>query len=118
VVERRPGGRGYGRAGLIAVGIAGGLVPSPSALVVLLGAAAVGRAWFGVVLVVAFGVGMALTLSATGLLLVLAQDKLKRVSHPRWAGAGRVYAMLPLGSAVAVCALGIFLTVRGLAGLA
>ena len=60
------------------MGVAGGLVPSPSALVVLLGAIALGRTWFGVLLVVAYGLGMAATLTAAGLLLV----KLSR----RWAG--------------------------------
>jgi ABC-type nickel/cobalt efflux system permease component RcnA len=49
---------------LAGMGVAGGLVPSPSALIVLLGATALGRAWFGVVLVVCYGVGMAVTLTA------------------------------------------------------
>ena len=40
------------RRGLIAIGLAGGLLPSPSALLVLLGAIALGHAWFGVALVV------------------------------------------------------------------
>ena len=44
------------------MGMAGGLVPTPSALVVLLGATALGRAWFGVLLVAIYGIGMALTL--------------------------------------------------------
>jgi len=52
------------------MGIAGGLVPSPSALVVLLGAIALGRTWFGVVLVLGYGVGMAATLTLV-LVLVL-----------------------------------------------
>ena len=48
---------------LVAMGFAGGMVPAPSALVVLLGAIALGRTWFGVVLVVAYGLGMAATLT-------------------------------------------------------
>lgn len=48
------------------VGFAGGLVPSPSAVVVLVGAAALGKAWFGLLLVVAYGLGLALTLTAAG----------------------------------------------------
>jgi ABC-type nickel/cobalt efflux system permease component RcnA len=52
------------------MGVAGGLVPSPSALLVLLGATALGRAWFGVLLVIAYGVGMAVTLTVAGLLLL------------------------------------------------
>src|SRR5205823_6162900 len=58
---------------LAAMGFAGGLVPSPSAVVVLLGAIALGRAWLGVALVVAYGAGMALTLCGAGLLLTRAR---------------------------------------------
>ena len=54
-----------------AMGVAGGLVPSPSALVVLLGAIALGRTVFGVALVLGYGIGMAATLTAAGLILVL-----------------------------------------------
>ncbi|GAA2554966.1 hypothetical protein GCM10010398_48450 [Streptomyces fimbriatus] len=49
--------------GTILLGFAGGLVPSPSAVVVLVGAAALGRAWFGLLLVVAYGAGPALVLT-------------------------------------------------------
>ena len=52
------------------MGVAGGLVPSPSALVVLLGAIALGRTWFGITLVLCYGIGMAATLTAAGILLV------------------------------------------------
>jgi ABC-type nickel/cobalt efflux system permease component RcnA len=51
------------------MGFAGGLVPSPSALVVLLGAVALGRTWFGVLLVVGYGAGMACTLTGVGFAL-------------------------------------------------
>src|SRR2546430_12709083 len=63
---------------LVAMGFAGGLVPSPSALVVLLGAMALGRAWFGVVLVIAYGLGMAATLTGAGILLLRARGALDR----------------------------------------
>src|SRR5213075_3272288 len=56
--------------GTILLGFAGGLVPSPSAVVVLVGAAALGQAWFGLLLVVAYGVGLALTLTAAGFAVV------------------------------------------------
>lgn len=60
---------------LIAPGLAGGLVPTPSALVVLLGGVAIGRAWFGVTLVVAYGVGMAATLVGIGYVLLRARRR-------------------------------------------
>lgn len=69
---------GRGRFGLGAIGVAAGLVPSPSALVVLLGAIALGRTGFGILLVLAYGLGMAATLTAAGLLLLKVRD--------RWAG--------------------------------
>ncbi len=69
--------------GLVAVGFAGGLVPSPSALLVLLGGIALGRTWFGVLLVVAYGVGMAGTLMAAGLLMVSARDAVRRAMARR-----------------------------------
>ncbi|MGS2620146.1 nickel/cobalt transporter [Micromonospora sp. LZ34] len=70
------------RKSLTALGIAGGLVPSPTALVVLLGAAALGRLWLGIVLIIVYGLGMAATLIAAGLLLLRARD--------RWAWLGRL----------------------------
>ncbi|HEX6682009.1 MAG TPA: sulfite exporter TauE/SafE family protein [Candidatus Limnocylindrales bacterium] len=71
-----------GRKSLTVLGIAGGLVPSPTALVVLLGAAALGRLWLGIVLIVVYGLGMAATLTAAGLLLVRVRD--------RWTWLGRL----------------------------
>ena len=52
-----------------------GLVPSPSALVVLLSAIALGRTVFGIVLVIGYGVGMAGTLTLAGVLLVRVRDR-------------------------------------------
>ncbi|MEU0293849.1 nickel transporter, partial [Streptomyces microflavus] len=69
------------RSGLIGMGIAGGLVPSPSALVVLLGAVALGRTAFGVLLVIGYGLGMATTLTLAGLLLVRLRERIE--SHDR-----------------------------------
>jgi ABC-type nickel/cobalt efflux system permease component RcnA len=85
----RPGGR----LGLAGIGLAGGLVPSPSALVVLLGAIGLGRAGLGVLLVLAYGIGMAGTLTAVGLLLVVAQRKLGALAA-RSGGIGRLGGLL------------------------
>ncbi|SEH03018.1 ABC-type nickel/cobalt efflux system, permease component RcnA [Nonomuraea solani] len=62
-------GHGHRSGGVVALAVAGGLVPSPSALVVLLGAMALGRTAFGVLTVVCYGLGMALTLLITALTL-------------------------------------------------
>jgi ABC-type nickel/cobalt efflux system permease component RcnA len=65
-----------GRLGLAGIGLAGGLLPSPSALVVLLASIGLGRAAFGVLLVLAYGLGMAGTLTLAGLLLLAVQRRI------------------------------------------
>src|SRR5205085_137462 len=65
---------------LFALGLAGRIVPSASALLIMLGTIAVGRAAFGVVLVVAFGVGMALVMSGLGLAMIYARGRIDRLS--------------------------------------
>jgi ABC-type nickel/cobalt efflux system permease component RcnA len=96
------------------MGVAGGMVPSPSALVVLLGAVALGRTWFGVLLVLTYGLGMAATLTAAGLVLV----KLSK----RWAGGvtarvvgARLTAATPVMTASVVVLVGLGLAARSLA---
>jgi len=100
---------------LLGVGFAGGLVPSPSALVVLLGAMALGRTWFGVALVVAYGLGMASTLTGAGLLLVKMRGLVERRSAARttrsrlaWIGVAA-----PLVTAVVIIGVGLSLATRG-----
>ncbi|MEU5696630.1 High-affinity nickel-transporter [Actinosynnema sp. NPDC020468] len=104
-------GHGHGhrlhRAGLVGMGVAGGLVPSPSALVVLLGAIALGRTWFGVLLVLGYGLGMAVTLTAVGLLLVRLRDRLHAVERFR-----DRFTALPALTASLVLVVGLGLTVR------
>ncbi|MFF1276901.1 nickel transporter [Streptomyces marokkonensis] len=106
--------------GTILLGFAGGLVPSPSAVVVLVGAAALGQAWFGLLLVVAYGAGLALTLTAAGYAVVRAGSGVTRLlaGRPRWTAApwaALVRRAAPLGSAFAVVALGAGLVFRGAA---
>ncbi|MFE9444326.1 nickel transporter [Streptomyces sp. NPDC006602] len=106
--------------GTILLGFAGGLVPSPSAVVVLVGAAALGQAWFGLVLVVAYGVGLALTLTAAGFAVVKLGTGVTRVldKRPRWTSSpltALVRRVLPLGSALVVVALGAGLVLKGAA---
>ena len=95
------------------MGFAGGLVPSPSALVVLLGATALGRVWFGVLLVVAYGLGMAAALVAAGALLVRARPRLDAWSR----ASGRIGATvraLPVLTAVGLLVGGLSLAARAL----
>ncbi|MEU0036769.1 nickel transporter [Streptomyces sp. NPDC006333] len=106
--------------GTILLGFAGGLVPSPSAVVVLVGAAALGQAWFGLLLVLAYGVGLALTLTAAGFAVVKLGSGMNRAlaKRPRWAegtAAALVRRTAPLGSAFVVVALGAGLVFKGAA---
>jgi ABC-type nickel/cobalt efflux system permease component RcnA len=99
------------------MGLAGGLLPSPSALVVLLATVAVGKPWLGLLLVTAFGIGMAATLSATALLATRIHDYVLRAES---LSGGRVATMtraLPLLLAGTVVGLGLMLLSRALAAL-
>lgn len=100
--------------GLFALGLAGGLIPSTSALLILLGSIAAGRPAFGFVLVVAFGLGMAVVMGGIGLALVLARGRLDRFDGST--RAGRLAGLVPLGAACLVLALGCYLTVQAIAG--
>jgi ABC-type nickel/cobalt efflux system permease component RcnA len=111
----RSSGAEVGWRSLVTVGFAGGMVPTPSALVVLLAAIALGRAWLGVALVFAYGFGMAATLIGSGLLLVHLRDTLDRSTKGR--GLERVGHLLPLTTAAAVLAVGLLLAARAAAQL-
>ncbi|MFF0449162.1 nickel transporter [Streptomyces sp. NPDC004609] len=108
-----------GPVGTLLLGFAGGLVPSPSAVVVLVGAAALGRAWFGFLLVLAYGAGLAFTLAAAGLLVVRVGERAAaRLAAPRRPG-GQLVALAhraaPLGTACTVLLLGCGLLFKGAA---
>ncbi|MGH3932797.1 MAG: nickel/cobalt transporter [Pseudonocardiaceae bacterium] len=105
-----------GRGSLVGIGVVGGLVPSPSALVVLLSAIALGRSWFGVLLVLAYGLGMAATLTAAGLLLVHLRDRMARLTlSPEWQRRRRrLDAITPVLTALLVIAVGVGLATRAL----
>ena len=99
---------------LVALGLAGGIIPSTSALIILLGTIVAGRAAFGVVLVVAFGIGMALVLGGAGTLMVVARDRLDRL--PGVPAFGRLAGQAPLIASVVVLGIGLWLTAQALAG--
>ena len=109
--------KGFSRGGLIGLGAAGGLVPSPSALLVLLAAVTAGRTLFGISLVLAYGLGMALALCVAGLLVVRLQDRLTRVlSGRKLARLGWVAAAMPVLTATLVLVVGLGLMARAISG--
>jgi nickel/cobalt transporter (NicO) family protein len=90
---------------LLAVGMSGGLLPCPSALVVLLAAISLHRIAFGLVLIFAFSAGLALTITGIGLVAVLAKRAFGRFSFD-----GRVIGLLPAFSALVIVVAGIAMT--------
>jgi ABC-type nickel/cobalt efflux system permease component RcnA len=92
---------------LMAMGFAGGLSPSPSAVVVLLGAVALGRAWFGVLLVLGYGIGMAATLTGVGFALAKWRVKLERRTAGRTASVLRRLVPVATSGIVVLVGLGI-----------
>jgi ABC-type nickel/cobalt efflux system permease component RcnA len=105
----------FSTRGLIGLGVAGGLVPSPSALVVLLGAIALSRTVFGAALVLAYGLGMAATLTAVGLLLVRLGDRAGHLANrPLLARVRRIAPYTALLTAALVLLVGLGMMARSL----
>ena len=100
---------GSGFRGLLAVGMSGGALPCPSALVVLLAAVSLHRVAFGLVLIVAFSLGLALTITGIGLVAVLARSAFARRSFD-----GIALRVLPAVSAVVIVVAGVAMTVHAL----
>jgi ABC-type nickel/cobalt efflux system permease component RcnA len=88
---------------LLALGVSGGLLPCPSALVVLLSAISLHRIGYGLLLVLAFSIGLAGTLTAVGLAFIYARRYIER---PMWAHSGALIRVLPVVSALVVTCAG------------
>ena len=98
-----------GRAGLLGIGISAGIIPCPTALVVLLAAISLQRVGYGLVLILAFSVGLAAAVTSIGLVAVLARRTFSRISLD-----GAFVRALPAVSAVVVLGLGVAMTLRAL----
>jgi ABC-type nickel/cobalt efflux system permease component RcnA len=94
---------------LLALGVSGGLVPCPSAMVLLLAAVALNKTAYGMLLVVAFSIGLAITLTLVGLAFLHARNRFRSpTAGTRWAN------LLPVLSAGAISLIGIVLCVGAL----
>jgi ABC-type nickel/cobalt efflux system permease component RcnA len=100
------------RRGILAMGASAGLIPCPSALVVLLGAIAQHEVALGLLLILAFSAGLAATLTALGIAVVHAGRLTARISPD-----GRLIAVLPAASALVIVAAGTLLTAQALNGV-
>jgi len=98
---------------LVALGISGGIVPCPAALVVLLGAMASRQIGLGLLLIVAFSVGLAAVLIAIGLLVVCARRLVTRFDRTGVEGS-LVHRWLPLASASVMTVAGLVITAQAL----
>ena len=99
--------RPLSRKSLTALAVAGGMLPSPTALVVLLAAVALDRIAYGLALIGAFSIGLAAALVVVGLIALRARDVVAgRMS-------GRTARLVPVLSAASIALLGLVLTFRG-----
>jgi nickel/cobalt exporter len=105
---------------LLALGISGGLIPCPSALLVMLSAIALERVGFGLVLIVVFSLGLAGVLTGVGIVWVKAAELLNRLSSRGGVfsnlpgGGGRLFEALPVLSALFITIVGVGLTYQAL----
>jgi len=94
---------------VVALGISGGILPCPSALIVLLSAIALGRIGFGLVLVLAFSLGLAGVLTAIGLLFVYAGRMITFAPKQKW-----ILRVLPVASALVISIAGLGIALQAL----
>ncbi|MBW4485800.1 MAG: sulfite exporter TauE/SafE family protein [Tildeniella torsiva UHER 1998/13D] len=105
-----PDGTAMSWRSLLMLGLSAGLVPCPAALVLLLGAIAFGNPISGLLLVVAFSLGLASVLAGLGLLLVSAKRLFRQVPVPRL----QALQWLPLASAVGITIIGLGISTRSI----
>ena len=117
-----PGGNGEAVTwrSLLMLGISGGLLPCPSALVVMLGAIALHRIGFGLLLVISFSLGLAGTLTAIGLAMVYARRWFEQLTEGNTVLARLpirrfAFSVAPVISAFAITLAGFGITWQALA---
>ncbi len=91
------------------LGVAGGLLPCPSALVLMLGAISMQRVGFGLILIVLFSLGLASVLTAIGIALVYARQFVNRIPE-----SGPVLRLAPVASAAFITLAGVVITWQAL----
>jgi nickel/cobalt exporter len=99
---------------LIALGVSGGIVPCPSALVVLVAAISQHRLGLGFALILAFSVGLAATLTAVGLAVLHGGRLIARLRPERHLFGGRIAGALPALSATLIVVAGTLITLRAI----
>jgi nickel/cobalt exporter len=96
---------------LFALGISGGIIPCPAALVVLLSALSMRRVGFGLILIVAFSIGLAAVLVVIGILMVYARRLMARFRED----GPLIHRWLPLTSSAVMMLLGLGIAAQAVA---
>jgi nickel/cobalt exporter len=91
---------------LIALGASGGLVPCPSALILLLSAISIGRPGLGIILLIAFSLGLAIVLMATGMIVLYAKNLLPQPKRTD----NLLFRYMPVVSAASILLIGLLMT--------
>jgi nickel/cobalt exporter len=108
-IQRRFTGRKVTTGQIALFGLTGGLLPCPAAVTVLLLCLQLQRFWLGMVLVLCFSIGLALTLVASGTVAALGMHHASR----RWPGFDAFARRLPYASSAIVIAMGLYVGVEG-----
>lgn len=104
---------------LLALGISGGLIPCPSALLLLLSSIALGQVGYGLILVLSFSLGLASVLTGLGLLLIYSKHLFKRLPIEKWTDQKsfqlkRVMNVIPIVTAAAITFIGLIISIQAL----
>lgn len=105
----------FSRRGLVVLGLSGGLLPSPSAFLVLVTTGFLGRLWLGLLLLTVFSLGLATTLTVVGLAAIRGRDAIVRRL-----GGSRHHRLTPWTARAAgavVLVVGVVMTAAGVTAL-
>jgi nickel/cobalt exporter len=104
---------------LIALGISGGLIPCPSALLLLLSSIALGQVGYGLILVLSFSLGLASVLTGLGLLLIYSKHLFTRFPIEKWTNQNSfkvkwIINVIPIATATAITFVGLIISIQAL----
>lgn len=104
---------------LLALGVSGGLIPCPSALLLLLSSIALGQVGYGLILVLSFSLGLASVLTGLGLLLIYSKHLFKRLPIEKWTDQKSfklkwVMNVIPIVTATAITFIGLIISIQAL----
>lgn len=113
-LEQRFAGRTVTTGQVVLFGLTGGLLPCPGAVTVALLCLQVERYSLGIVIVICFSIGLALTLVASGIVASLGMRHATR----RWPRLDGVLRKLPFVSCALVATVGLYVGYAGLSRIA